>query len=94
MNLFKTDTFPSTREYIGTVYTPFNGEHKMYMPNLRDLRDIDLSDSDGVYKLAARSINIPEEDFMQWPMADAMAVADHMADALKKLRPSIVKEKR
>ena len=95
-------SFPGDRELIAVVHTLDHGEVKMYVPTIRDYRDVlptgtqsstdkDDTNDTGYYKLVAKSINVPWEEFQEWAYTDMLTLVELLGDATNKLKPQVTR---
>lgn len=79
------DQFPGNREYLGTIQTASGNTYKVYMPVVYDYACIDMSVSEGVYRLGAKSIGISYLTFQTWSFPDAQLVMGILSNAIDTL---------
>lgn len=75
------------REYLGEVVLSTGDKIKLYVPNVGDISDINMSTMNGMYRLAAVACRLPIDEFKRLSMIDATIICDRLADALNTLSP-------
>ncbi len=73
------------RELIGHITTINGTRYGVYLPALIDILQIKMEDEHGHYKLFAIAVGIPYEDFIRWPITDAVKVGNILNKAMENL---------
>lgn len=66
--------FRDDAEVIGTITTSHGHKYEMRLLRLKDVKHLDFTDKDLPYRLAALSIEVDYEEFLNWSIGDASKV--------------------
>ncbi len=86
----KTDeinTFPGSREYLGTITVALGKSFKVYMPLVIDYANLDFRKQESQYRLAAKSLGISYLAFQVWSFPDAQLVMNMLSKAIETFCP-------
>lgn len=73
------------RERVGSILKTNGEKYDVYVLKLRDIIGVDASTQEGIFRLGAKSIQIPYEEFIEWDLQDAMKVIDLVGKSLRVL---------
>lgn len=74
------------REKAGKITTSHGEQYDVYVLKVGDIIDLDFNSPEIPYRMAARSINVPYDEFKGWDIADALKVMELSSKCLTVLK--------